>query len=87
MGVLCLVLALLCVTKFSYQFLNYLDEDERAGHEVKKPEFILKLKIKHNDWLLVDKCPQAANYNAVFYNLEASFVIILTRTRELVDLL
>ena len=27
---------------------------------------ILKLKIKHNDWLLADTCPQAANHCAVF---------------------
>ena len=28
--------------------------------EVIKLEFILRLKIKRNDWLIVDKCPQAA---------------------------
>ena len=28
--------------------------------------FILKLKIKHNYWLLVDTCPQAANHCALF---------------------
>ena len=27
-------------------------EKERAGHEVIKLEFILRLKIKRNDWLL-----------------------------------
>ena len=29
-------------------------------------EFILKLIIKHNDWLLADMCPQAANDCALF---------------------
>ena len=32
------------------------------GLEVIKLEFILRLKIKRNDWLLADKCPQAANH-------------------------
>ena len=36
------------------------------GLEVIKLEFILKLKIKHNDWLLVDTCPQATNHCALF---------------------
>ena len=31
-----------------------------------KLEFILKLKIKRNDWLLADTCPQAANHCALF---------------------
>ena len=51
-----------------------------TGLEVIKLEFILKLKIKCNDWLLVDTCPQATNRYAFFefetvlkfYNLEAS---------------
>ena len=34
------------------------------GFEVIKLEFILRLKIKRNDWLLVDTCPQAANHCA-----------------------
>ena len=34
--------------------------------EVIKLEFILKLKMKHNDWLLADACPQAANHCALF---------------------
>ena len=38
----------------------------RAGLEVIKLEYNLKLKIKHNDWLLVDTCPQAANHCALF---------------------
>ena len=43
-----------------------------------KLDFILKLKIKRNVWLLVDTCPQAANQCTLFefetvlkfYNLE-----------------
>ena len=30
--------------------------------EVIKLEFILKLKIKRNDWLFADTCPQATNH-------------------------
>ena len=36
------------------------------GPEVIKLEFNLKLKIKRNDWLLADMCPQAANHCALF---------------------
>ena len=32
--------------------------------EVIKLELILRLKIKRNDWLLADMCPQAANHCA-----------------------
>ena len=38
----------------------------RPGLEVIKLEYRLKLKIKHNDWLLADTCPQAANHCALF---------------------
>ena len=38
-----------------------------TGLEVIKLEFILKLKIKCNDWLLADTCPQAANRCALFW--------------------
>ena len=37
----------------------------RPGLEVIKPGFILRLKIKRNDWLLADTCPQAANHCAL----------------------
>ena len=37
-----------------------------SGLEVIKLEFILRLKIKCNDWLLADTCPQAANHCALF---------------------
>ena len=36
------------------------------GLEVIKLEFILRLKIKRNDWLFADTCPQAANHCALF---------------------
>ena len=36
------------------------------GPGVIKLEFILRLKIKRNDWLLADTCPQAANHCALF---------------------
>ena len=38
----------------------------KPGLEVIKLEFILRLKIKCNDWLLADTCPQAANHFAFF---------------------
>ena len=37
-----------------------------SGLEVIKLEFILRLKIKRNDWLFADTCPQAANRCALF---------------------
>ena len=36
------------------------------GLEVINLEFIPKLKIKRNDWLLADTCLQAANHCALF---------------------
>ena len=50
--------------------------------EVIKLEYILKLTIKRNDWLLADMCLQAANHCAFFkfenelkfYNLEARYL-------------
>ena len=38
----------------------------KPGLEVIKLEFILRLKIKRIDWLLADRCPQAANNCALF---------------------
>ena len=57
----------------SAQYVNW------SGLEVIKLEFILRLKVKCNDWLLADTCPQSANHCAYFesetvlkfYNLEA----------------
>ena len=37
-----------------------------SGLEVIKLDFTLKLKIKRNDWLLADTCPQAANHCTLF---------------------
>ena len=36
------------------------------GLEVIKLEFILRLKIKRNDWLFADTWPQTANHCALF---------------------
>ena len=44
----------------------YEVSDKETGLEVIKLEFILRLKIKHNDWLLADTCPQSANHCALF---------------------
>ena len=43
-----------------------LSDTARAGLEVIKLEYKLRLKIKRNDWLLADTCPQAANHCALF---------------------
>ena len=40
--------------------------DPGPGPGVIKLEFILKLKIMCNDWLLGDMCPQAANHCTLF---------------------
>ena len=39
---------------------------DNPGPEVIKLEYSLKLKIKRNDWLIADTCPQAANHYALF---------------------
>ena len=41
-------------------------QKKSPGLKVTKLEFILKLKIKRNDWLLADMCQQAANHCALF---------------------
>ena len=46
--------------------LTQLYNFQIAGLEVIKLEFILRLKIKRNDWLLADTCPQVANHCALF---------------------
>ena len=56
--------------------LHHLEEVEKAGPEVIKLEFILRLKIKRYDWLLANKQPIIALYfefenELNFYNLEA----------------
>ena len=51
------------------------------GLEVIKLEFILRLKIKHTDWVPADTCLQAANHCALFwvwdYNLEVWGMVVL----------
>ena len=47
-------------------FLAFPNFNLRPGLEVIKLKFILKLKIKHSDWLLADMCPQAANHCPLF---------------------
>ena len=44
----------------------------KPGLEVIKREYSLKLKIKRNDWLLADTCPQAANHCALLAHLSRS---------------
>ena len=41
-------------------------KNRSSGLEVINLEFILKLKIKYNDWLLADMCLQVANHCALF---------------------
>ena len=48
----------------SFLVFQSFDGEERPGLEVIKLEFILRLKIKRNDWLLTR--PQAANHCALF---------------------
>ena len=38
----------------------------KAGIKVIKLEYSIRLKLKHNDWLLADTCRQAANHCALF---------------------
>ena len=52
--------------------------DLRQGPKVIKLEYSLRLKIKHNDWLLADRCPQSSqslrfilSLRMKFYNLKA----------------
>ena len=50
----------------SHYVYNYGNNLFQPGLEVIKLEFILKLKIKRNDWLLADMCPQATNQCSLF---------------------
>ena len=45
---------------------KYFD-NSGPGPEVIKLEFILKLKIKCNGWMLADTCQQAANHCSLFW--------------------
>ena len=55
------------------------------GLEVIKLEYSLKLKIKGNDWLLVDTCPQAANHCALLGHINhcALFGHVSTSSKSL----
>ena len=55
--------------QFKIKLLVYVAQQDRQaipGPEVINLEFTIELKIKRNDWLLADTCPQAANHCAVF---------------------
>ena len=61
---------------FTHSVTSYFN-CQSPGLEVIKLEFILRLKIKHNDWLLADMWPQAANHCALFIlslRLYSSFI-------------
>ena len=45
---------------------NIGSRHDKPGLEVIKLEYNLKLKMKRNDWLLADTCPQAATNCALF---------------------
>ena len=55
-----------------------------AGLEVIKLEFILRLKIKLNDWLIADTCPQAANHLAFILSLSLYSSFITSRSGLLI---
>ena len=68
-SVLCLFLTLPLVGLWSivvaypgHTYLYFIT----SGLEVRKLEYSLRLKIKRNDWLLVDTCPHAANHCSSF---------------------
>ena len=52
------------ITAFDTPYINY---QYQSGLKVIKLEYSLRLKIKRNDWLLADTCPQAANHCALFW--------------------
>ena len=69
----------LCVERYlvkccTYIFSKMTERSYRmyvsSGLEVMKLEFNLKLKIKCNDWLLADTCPQAANRCRLYFEFE-----------------
>ena len=48
---------------------------DSPGLEVIKPEYSFRLKIRRNDWLLADMCPQAANHCAILsLRMNSSFI-------------
>ena len=52
--------------QWSRAHLGWTQRQWSTGLVVIKLEFIFKLKIKRNDWLLADTCLQAANHSALF---------------------
>ena len=58
--------SLFALTLFQSCWDDFLSSCVKPGLEVIKLEFILRLKIMHNDWLLEDKCTQSANHCALF---------------------
>ena len=57
-----------CASYFGIQTLvDALNQvDVSTGLEVLKLEYSLRLKIKRNDWLHADTCPQSANHCPLF---------------------
>ena len=52
----------------SHHGVVYFSIEALPGPGVIKLEYSLKVKIKRNDWLLADTCPQAANHYVKFEN-------------------
>ena len=48
------------------KIVSEYDQEIPQSQTADKLEFILRLKIKRNDWLLTDTCPQAAKHSALF---------------------
>ena len=63
-----LEISIFLVSACTQSKLRFLEEilNKKSGIEVIKLEYTLRLKIKRNDWLLTDTCPQAANHCALF---------------------
>ena len=61
----CFVTCAVCLP-FSMDGNTLKDLQMNSGLKVIKLEYILRLKIKRNDWLIADMCPQAANHCALF---------------------
>ena len=55
----------LCMTKSNKNETTYNEVKDQPKHQPSH-EFILRLKIKRNDWLFADTRPQAANHCALF---------------------
>ena len=49
-----------------------LEKTRPRGYKT-QPNFIFRLKIKRNDWLLADTCLQAAN--VIVFNFESETVL------------